>query len=551
MTSRRVWKAVAMGVLVALVAFDAAAWGPKTERAIAKTALELLSREHRGGHFKTTTWEYEDDVLRGALDGSATDLVPDTATEKDVFNLIQTEIQLLRGAREHGVGSYHSYRMGRLGTLVSKLYLPYSLGLEQVPQAHELKQQIAKDIDAHVKDFTFRPPQASLFYIRDPSNYFERTRELRDYATAIIADDYKRGTGYRGYLANGALVFYRQAVQGVADTWHTVISPKDEPTDVAPSDEALTWYLTEEIEYLLMVRKNRLEANQAYERFASVNPGILAAYDKVGDCFYAFGDSRRAAEEWTNALQMSGPERQGIVKKLSRHYIEEGQRHLAEEAKGPEGPPLALEDALHAFRMALTVDQTSDEAASLLAVTQVAVKEKKDRQTFAMELVATADKVMIEASRAADGGLYKEALSLYERAVVVTDGVDDEFPDIRSDARTIADNADNAIQKIMNTVIDEAEAMIDEGQVRVDDNMFDEARQAYEQVEQILSVIPDDGDFSTNKQDLIERAKEKMEEAEVARRRWEEDQKNLSNAAAAAGGGGAAAPAASGGGARD
>lgn len=537
--------------LVFLMAFDSYAWGPEARRAIMNTALQLVRQELPQGYFQATRFRYQEDLIRGALDGPSAFLEHDLLSVHDAIAAITTQMQLLREAREFGVGSYFSYRMGALGALVADLYLPYSIVYGDAPQAQELKRRIETDVDARVPTFSFRPGQRRVQYMRVPSDYFlGESRQFQGEAAELIAADYGKGIGYEGYLKSGARVFYERAVQAVADTWYTLLTPRGDARSVAgatPSREAITWYFVNEIEYLLLVKKNLKEAEAAYAHFSKVNPGIPRAYESVGDHFYAFGAKARAVEEYNVAASFDTPDRQSSVRKLARHYTDLGKELMA-KAKGPDAPEQALDEAVEAFRTALETDRTNLEAADLLSQAQVAKKERDERLQMTMEILASAEKTMLEADQMADNRMYDHAITTYRQAISLCKTVSEEFRAQRQIANETAAKAENLIAKIMNQVLDDAQDAIDDGQDLVDDNMFDEGIAKYRSVEGILAVIPDDpaSTHGKTRQKLLDQAAKKIEEAETAQRRWEEEQERLRNqppgAATAAGGGTPAAP---------
>ncbi len=522
-------------VLTLFAASEAFAWGPEARRAIVSTALQLVRQELPQDYFQGTRYRYQDDLMRGALDGTNAFLERDLRSVNDAIAVITNQMQLLREARAFGVGSYFSYRMGALGALVGDLYLPYSIVFGGNPQEQELKRRIEADIDSRVSGFSFRPTQKRVQYMRVPSDYFlGESRQFQTEAANMIAADYSRGVGYQGYLQKGAQAFYERAVQAVADTWYTLLNPRDRieggVAGEVPSREALTWYFVDEIEYLLMVKRNLKEAEAAYAHFSKVNPGIPKAYERVGDHFYAFGARERAVEEYRVAAGFDSPERQSSVKKLGRHYIELGKELMA-KAKGPDAPETALDEAVEAFRMALETDRTNREAGELLSQAQVAKKERDERLQMTMEILASAEKAMREADQMADNRMYDHAITAYRKVIALCKSVSEEFKTQRDIAKETTAKAENQIGKIMNQVLDDAQDAIDQGQKFVDDNMFDEGIAKYRSVEGILAVIPDDPSTTHGKtrQKLVEQASKKIEEAQTARRRWEEEQERLRN----------------------
>lgn len=514
-----------LAVLAALTAFEAAAWGPKAQSAVMNTSLQLLRREYSREYFDATEFKFHADLVRGALDGPREVLEIEINTEDDALNAISTEVNLLREARRFGVDSYFAYRMGSLGALVSNLYLPYALAIEDVPQAEELRRRIEKDVDAHLSTYQMKPVSRPMRYIRSPREYFSEDRYFTRRAADLVAADYATATGYDGYLSNGAEAFFERAVLAVADIWNTVLTTEDNGVEVKPSRRALTWYLVSEIEYELLERNNLRQAEKAYEHFASVNPGIIAAYERVGDHFYDYGAKDRAVEEWRIAVGFSGPERKRIAEKLANHFIEVGRSHIR-QFNSPEPPDRSLEKAIEAFREALSVDRANNVAADLLAEAQVMKRENDEARQFAIELIASAEKVKKEADQSADERLYQDSITTYQQAIHIAENVDGRFQEQKKTADSIVADSEAAISRIMNQVLDDAQDAIDDGMAFVADNMFEEALKKFRSVEGILTVIPDDhtSPYAKTKLKLIEQAKKSNEECLTAQRRYEEEQ---------------------------
>jgi tetratricopeptide (TPR) repeat protein len=522
MTRTMSWRVVAVGVIVGLLAFEAAAWGPRGQRAIMSTALQLLRRDYAFEYFDSTEFKFYDDLMRGAADGSAVLAEGRVFTDADAVNAVVNEVQLLREARKHGVGSYYAYRMGALGSLVANLYLPYGLGLEPDANAKDMQTRIKLDTDANIDRYSYKAEPRSMRFIRDLPAYFRDTRGLVDDARMLVAADYAKGVGYDGYLKNGGQAFFQRATQAVADVWNTVLRIQPDSADKTPSERALTYYFVDEIGFLLQEKENFLDAERAYDNFDTVNPGILEAYEAVGDHFYEFGRSDRAVEEWRIAATMSGPSRERIVKKLGRHFIEVGQ-DLMERADGPEPPDRALENAIEAFREALSTDRTSEQAADLLTAAQVALKQKEARRTTVVQIVASAERVLKEARAQREQQLYEAAIGTFRQAVLLCESIDNEFRDQRQTADEIVGDAENGISQIMNEVLQKAEDTLDDGQRMLEEKQFDQALAAFEQIAGILTVIPNEGSpHSESKETLVDKAKEKIEEVARERVRWQE-----------------------------
>jgi len=524
-------------VLLGLAAGDAAAWGTRAQRAITATAIQVLRREAIANAFKTATSNYEEDVLRGSVAGSkvltAGKLLPSDA---DNVTALANEISLLREVRQYGFGSYFSYRMGVAASLAADLLLPFAL--DPSPAGQRLLEQIEADIEAQLQQYSFTPTRSKCRYIVDVANFVDQCRPFFAENARLIAHDYASGKGYDGFLRESAPVFFGRAVEAVADVWYTVLRVAAEPGETTPPADHVAWYLVDEIQYLLVQKRNLYEAGKVYDHFAHVNPGVTAAYEKLGDLYYDFGTDEakaRAVREWQIAYDALGPNRRRISQKLANHYIAVGEA-LLEEAAQPGASDEGLPNALNAFNEALEYDQANDFAQSRIKETRIAIAERKERRDMNVNVIASADKVIIEAEKKKVDGDFGGAIATYKQGIELFQLIDDEFPDQHKTAKDSIKSVDKNITDVINDVLDKASDAIDEGDRAVDERRFGEGVAAYQRVPQILAVVPDDESttHTKEKQDLIETADGKVGDAKKAQAAWAEREKARKAAAAAA-----------------
>ncbi|MCC6699201.1 MAG: hypothetical protein IT365_26490 [Candidatus Hydrogenedentes bacterium] len=532
---------VLLGVTISLFSFQAAAWGPTAQESIVATALQVLSQLYENP-FRGTDVSYEKDVIRGAHVDRAEVLSKLSLKDRQsVINAIGTEIQLLREMRKYGVGSYFSYRMGVLACLVSDVSLPFAF--ESNPESRRLLALVEEDIDAHLKTFEMTSRPEHLEYVRNPVNYFkERSATHRD-AKILIAADYAKGDAYNGYLKKGGQNFFETAVVSVADAWYTVFRTEGDSTDIAPSSQARTWYLVNEIQFLLTQKKNFLEAENVYRQLTAITANDQDVYERVGDAFYAFDSKEgreRGVQEWDAALSMSGKSRQRIQGKLAKHYLDLGEEYFNLTINNPDAPTDSLQQALDSFTKSLEYDRSSDDAVKRINETQVAISERNERLQLAVQMVANGESVLKEAEGSALADQNEEALAKYEKAILVLNQVSSEFKEQASAAKDGVENANRAISKIIRKVLDQAQEQIDQGDQLVEDKSFEEAKNRYSSVETILKVVPErEGPDAEQKHKLLEESKTKIGDAERAKVQYEELQKSQ---AAQPAGGTAAAP---------
>lgn len=528
--------ALMLGVMMAMVAEDAGAWGSRARRAIGATALPVVRKSIQNA-FKTEDMSYEEDVFRGAATGgSVLNHGEPFSSEAAAEECVENEIRLLREVRTFGLGSYFAFRMGALAATVSDLFLPFSIGAETANAA--LKKQIEDDIDARVAKFSYLSHQKGREYVRNVTLLMNERRAFCANARELIGDDYRRGRGCEGYLKEGAQNLFGRSVDTVADVWYTVLLAKSDPGAVQPSSESVCWYLVNEVKYLLFEKKNFYQATKAYGNFESLGVHDPKAVDTLGDLFYKYGSEeaiQRGVKEWQAAYDIAGADRRGISKKLSEHFAKIGDDALMAAAR-PGATEQDLPEALNAFTRALDYDQTNDAIAKKITETNAAIADRKARRELNVSIIASAEKVKAQAEKSRLASDFGNAIATYNQSVGLYEAVDQDFADQATTAKEAIKQVKKNITDITNQVLDSASDSIDKGNKAVDEHKFEDATSAYERVPSILSVIP--GDESTTqgkeKRDLIELAKKKIDEGKVAKQRWEEVQRQREEAAKAA-----------------
>lgn len=500
------------GMLVCLAMGDAAAWGDRAQRSISYMALQVIQKDH-----PDTLREYERDVLQGSVDGWAVlaDSVP-MNSDAEVVAAVNGQIQLLRDVRQYGVGSYFAYRMGVLASLVADALLPY--GIPWTPNEKALHARMSEDIDAHLDSFKYTTLSPRRTYIRHAEPYLAERRTFLQENLKLIADDYARGSGYDGYLGQAAPVYFTKAVDAVSDAWYTVMRVDPDSSDQPASRASLTWFLVSEIEYLLAEKKNFVQTDLTYSHFEKVNPGLVEAFERVGDLYYAFGTEQakdRAVREWRTAHGLSGTNRANVGKKLANHYLKVG-RHYLEEGKKPRSSDTDLPKALQSFQEAMLFNRDSAEAARGVQDANVAIADREERLRVARDFIANAERVRAEAARGFAEQDFGTAITKFKQAISLFDAVGDDFEKEASTAKEGVSAVKKDIAKVIQTIIDKATEAIDAGDSAREEHRYDDAIMAYSQVDVILGEIPDDSENQTateNKQELMTMARTKIDEA--------------------------------------
>jgi tetratricopeptide (TPR) repeat protein len=383
------------------------------------------------------------------------------------------------------------------------------------------------DIDAHISGYRFHPDKASRKRVRNAREYLDKLRPFHADGRKMIALDYTHGDGYGGYLQQAGPVYFRDAVETVADVWFTVLRPEKDASDTVPSARAMTGYLVEEIGYLLAVKKNRIEAEKVYSSFASVNPGLPDTYEKVGDLFYAFGDEERGIQEWKTAVGFAWSERKRVTKKLAHHYLKFGKTCL-EKAAAPRPEERDLPNALDAFTQCLEYDRENVEAGALLRKTRAAIADREERRELAIRIVSSASKLVKQAEADENEQAWANAISGYGRASLLFETVEEEFADQYKASQKGMDQCKKQVSRIVDTLLTKAAEAIDTGDLCLKENKYDEAIGLYQSIESMVNVIPGDESTTVSKQrkEMVASAKEKVEAALVAKKRYEQEQRD-------------------------
>lgn len=490
-----VWTLVA-GLGVGVFACGAYAWGPRAERSIAAMAMQIIQREHPNVFMPDGGGNFSNDVFRGANDGLAALGNLPMLTEIETLKTIDEQIQLLRDVRAYGPSSYFAYRMGVLSTLTANVMLPY--GYARSEQERNLQQQIRGDIEQHLDAFRMSPVRRSLQEIRDTQLHFKNLRPFHGENLAIIADEYRRGIGYSGFLKQAAPKYFEEAVLAVADVWHTTLLMQSSVLR-APTDRGrLTEYFVNEVDYLLNVKDNYQQANRVYPNFRQVNPGKAESYERLGDLYYQYGLDKnmeesieRGVREWQVASELHGATHQDVSRKLSNHYLRIGQQNLdAGQLKGASNDLLPA--AMVAFETAIKYDPANRDAPGRIEEVQRAVKERQDRLDRVLKVIASADQIKAEAERHVANEDFGNAIMTYSQAMKFYEGVDDYFTDLYGTAKQNIEDIQDAVSGVVRKIEDKANDAITDGDSAREGREFDVAINHYQSAIAILDQIPDE-----------------------------------------------------------
>jgi tetratricopeptide (TPR) repeat protein len=472
-------------VIWGLAASEAAGWGERAQRSIAYMALQVIERD-----YPKMLRDFDRDIVRGAQAGYE-ELADDhpMSDETDVMVAINTQIQLMREVRRYGINSYFAYRMGILSSLTADLMMPY--GMAWNSSEEYLRDRINADIDAQLDGYGYVRGQGSRTYIRNTLAYFAEMRTFYADNKQIIAEDYRTGAGYNGLLKEAGPSYFNKAIVAVADVWHTVLRAQADASDRPASRTLLTWYFVKEIRYMLEVKKSVHHAKLAHRHFQMANPGILPAYEEVGDLYYQFGSEESvelAVSEWRTAYSLPGAERLRVGQKLSQHFMRVGRGYFEKERYSDTDLPNALE----AFQQALSYDRQNSDAAALIQQVNRKIEERRELYQLYLEIISKAEAIREEATRAALNKEYGTAIARLRKGVSLFEGVGEEFPDLYETAKRGTTEMRKEVEEVIQEVLTRASEAIDEGDSARDNRDYPRALVSYERVQGILAEVPED-----------------------------------------------------------
>ena len=549
--TQRFVRTIGLTAILLLSISPAYAWGPRARQALTTMAIQMIQSEFPYVFRPTGSAGvgYEKEAIQGATDSWQTIAeFYSFENEKAVLTAISSEIQLLRDIRKFGPTSYYAYRLGVLSAMVSEVMIPY--GFAWTEEEKLLQKQVNEDIDKRLDNYAYQASKTQRFFVTDINKFFFERRPYFLENKKLIANDYRLGKGYNGLLAKAGLDYFVRTVRTISDIWYTVLRPEDEGIWVSPpSDRTRAWYFVKEIEYLLDVKKNMYQADKIYENFTKLSTNPPEAVNRIGDAFYRLNDPQaksRAVQLWRSAYVNSvGELRNSIAKKLGNYYFEEGQTKFT-RAGQPGGKEEDLNDALYSFQQAIEFDRDNKQIVDMIQATYQEIKERTEYRNMLVAIISQAEKTQEEAEKYRLAGDYGNAILTYRIAVSLYNSVDDRFKDLENNAKSGLRRVKKSISDVINEILDRASDAIDQGDQHKENNRFEEAISSYAKVDSIVSVIPDDENpsLTQQKQNVIELSKKRIEEAKVAKVRYEQAIQEAQQKQAAQGGGAAPRPAA-------
>ncbi len=524
------WATLHSSVILMLIASawpapEAAAWGSRAQRSIAGMVIQLTGRRYPD-LLKSEEGSFEDDVLSGAVDGVKA-LGKDIPLNNDgaTVQAVATEIQLLRDVRGYGPSSYFAYRLGVLSALVSDVVFPY--GFAWTPEDARVQEQANRDIETHLENFRFPSHRVRLSPIIDTQEYFKSHRPFHESNRKLIREDYLYGTRYQGYLANSTEDYMGRAAEAAAHAWHTVLRADPVPRSMPSTRARLTWYFVSEIDYLVKEKTNSYQAGKIYADFEDVNPGIADAYEEIGDIYYstqALRNMDRGVREWRIAYDLDGAKRKRLSNKLFNHFFMKGAGYFQRGTQKDIAKDNDLPSALIAFEEAMGYKPNNPDVAAKIQETKIAKAAREERFDTMINIIASAESIMELAEKAAVNRDYVDSISSYKVSIKLFGNVDDEFNTLAEQANNATNDIKRRISNVLNDVLEDASAAIEQGEILEEEHKYNEAVLAYQSVANIVGAIPEDfnQNFTDQKLDMIDLSDRKAAEAKINKVRYDQ-----------------------------
>lgn len=338
-----------------LAAVPASAWGPKSQLAIATTALSLVSKET---NIPLTRLRADVQTGAGLTAEELRKMHPDYAS--DPVRAIEMEMLLLQAVGTQRLDGYYVYRLGALAKMVSELVEP----LQSADPNY--RQLYFADVESAIERTELLPAARQTV---EPRTYFER--RLREAMTNndLIVREYEAGVGFKGVASEQLGRDASRAVNAVADTWSTVLSGAS--ARGAVSQGALAAYVLDAYAYFIR-RGNTSEIDAADKRLGTLVPKDAEMSIALGDLYYQQDMLERAMKEYQFAMSLA-PERRDVMEKVSNYYVrlgekaeEEGRLELAMDnyGKASSADPLHATAEASRIRMASMIQDRDERLAA-------------------------------------------------------------------------------------------------------------------------------------------------------------------------------------------
>lgn len=470
------------GLALLATAFPAAAWGPRAQRAIAASALRMISREGR-----VPLVRLQDEVLQGvgATAEKTADLMPGAAS--DPVSAIESQMYLLQAVRGEGVTPYFAYRLGVLGKVVAQATAP----LANAPAIY--RERYYADADQNI-DETFLEVSARKFV--DPSLYVTRVMREAQARQDVILKDYQEGAGFNGVARAALPEDANRSVEAVADVWHTILLSSAVPANVAQTQirnyvvNALAFYVD---------RGNRNEINASYARLMRMCEQTPDLRKQIGDLFFNAGYAERAMTEY-RAVLAAQPQRKDVVERIASYYVRVGDRAIEDKH---------LEAARGAYALALEADKLHPNAQKKLMEAETLLAERDARREAARAALAEGRELQAQADQQALQADYAEAIALMGRAEEYFQRVPEEFPEENREAMAALNAIRVRIREVKGELVANAQTLSNTGSAYEARRLAREMEGVEEEALRALIANQFEAEVANLRADLVNRLRER------------------------------------------
>jgi len=379
----------------------ALAWGPKTQIAVATTALSLLAKQSNTPFTRLRAAVQEGASLN---EDALARMFPEFASNP--VAAVEGEMFLLQAVGTQKVDAYFAFRMGALAKVVSRLTEPLQ---DADPNYRNLYYT---DVESAIGSVELTPEPRQIV---DPKAYFERMRRAASTNNDLIVREYQNGRGFAGVARQQLGRDASRSVNAIADVWYTIMTGASARGTV--SQDRLANYVLDSYAFVIR-RNNTAEIDAADERLSALLPKTAELSIKIGDLYYEAQMMERAMKEYTAARALA-PDRRDVVEKLANYYMALGE-------KAEEGAK--LEDALDRYADAAAANPLHPSAeASRIRIAGL-IQDRDERLMANQQALQQADGFTALSEQEALDGHYAEAAVLLRQAQDTYLSVTDEFP---------------------------------------------------------------------------------------------------------------------------
>jgi hypothetical protein len=345
-------KAAAPCAVIAVISLslpvEAIAWGERAHQKIAESALDALPAD-----LNRQVLLYKEDLFNGISSGIKHAPNPE--------NELSAEIQLLMliPHREDELSRYFTYRLGELSVVVSDTALPFSDTSNK-----KVWERLEADIDDDVSSYrAYNTKTTNLTY---PVLYLERLKAEAQKSENFVKTRYLTGQGYLTCREDLLLPAFRNAVEGVASLWKTILTKDPDPGALSPPIRMM--YYTSQIKFAC--EHNYLDdVEMALQELKEENRRIPLTPSFVGDAFFKLPHSSQAKGiyELASAVDPQSTAISSCLQECREHPEEEPEidqsatrrRKLAQYLYGKDGkPPIYVYE--HASGLKLFTSKVKD-----------------------------------------------------------------------------------------------------------------------------------------------------------------------------------------------